>query len=57
MSIGRLYKEWILFLCNVEICGGAEKTAQKFRAVCEGFSTKGEKVPARYYAPVLFVLK
>ena len=28
-----------------------------FRAVREGFFTKGEKVPARYYAPVLFVLK
>ena len=25
MSIGRPHKEWILFLCNVEICGGAEK--------------------------------
>ena len=33
------------------------KIAQKFRVVREGFSTKGEKVPARYYAPVLFVLK
>ena len=36
---------------------GHSKAAQKFRAVREGFFTKGEKVPARYYAPVLFVLK
>ena len=57
MSIGRPHKEKILFLCNVKTCSGAEKIAQKFRAVREGFFTKGEIVPARYYAPVLFVLK
>jgi len=27
-----------LFLCNLKTCGGAEKNAQKFRVVREGYT-------------------